>query len=112
MSRPTLIRLTATKRAELEAVVARSSAPAGLVRRARVVLLSDDGVRGAEMATRLGLTPEAVSRIRKRFTQSGVAGLEERLRSGRKGNKVPATTVERIVNLALSPPPADNTAAG
>jgi transposase len=106
MSRPTVIRLTATRRAELEAVVARSSAPAGLVRRARVVLLSADGVGGTEIAGRLGLTPEAVSRIRKRFSNTGVAGLEERPRSGRKGNRVPPTTIERIVDLAMSPPPA------
>jgi transposase len=105
MSRPTLIKLTAKRRAELEAIVARSSAPAGTVRRARAVLFSADGVTGAEIATRLGLTPEAVSRIRRRFLDHGVAGLAERLRSGRKGNRVPPATVERVVQLAMSPPP-------
>src|SRR6476469_4887033 len=83
MSRPRLIKLTEKRRAELEATVAKSSAPAGVVRRARVVLLSADGVSGVEIATRLDLTPEAVSRIRRRFTAKGVPGLAERLRSGR-----------------------------
>jgi transposase len=106
MSLPILINLTAKRRAELEALTARSSAAAGVVRRARVVLLSAEGVSGAEIAARLDLTPEAVSRIRLRFRQTGVAGLEEQARSGRKDNKVPPATVERIVNLAMSPPPA------
>jgi transposase len=106
MSRPGLINLTAKTRGELEAIVARSSAAAGLVRRARVVLFTADGVSGTEIATRLDLTPEAVSRIRRRFLDQGVAGLTERHRSGRKDNKIPPATVERIVELAMSPPPA------
>jgi transposase len=106
MSRPRLIKLTAKRRTELEATVAKSSAPAGVVRRTRVVLLSAAGVSGIEIATRLDLTPEAVSRIRRRFRRSGVAGLAERLRSGRTDNRVPPATIERIVQLAMSPPPA------
>lgn len=106
MSRPGLIKLTAKRRAELQATVAKSSAAAGVVRRARVVLLSADGVSGTDIATRLDLTPEAVSRIRRRFREMGVAGLAERLRSGRKDNRVPPATIERIVQLAMSPPPA------
>jgi transposase len=105
MSQPALIKLTEKRRAELEAIVARSSAAAGAVRRARAVLFSADGVSGTEIATRLDLTPEAVSRIRRRFLEHGVAGLAERQRSGRKGNKVPPATIERIVQLAMSPPP-------
>jgi transposase len=105
MGRPAL-KLTAKRRAELEAITARPSAAAGLVRRARVLLMSADGVTGAEIARRLDLTPEAVSRIRRRFRDGGVAGLAERPKSGRKDNKVPPETVERIVNLAMSPPPA------
>lgn len=106
MSQPTLIKLTEKKRLELEAFVARPSAAAGQVRRARVVLLSADGVSGAEIARRLDLTPEAVSRIRRRFQDGGVAGLEERPKPGRQDNRVPAETVERVVQLAMSPPPA------
>jgi transposase len=101
-----LIKLTPKRRAELEAMVAKSSAPAGFVRRARVVLLSADGLRGTDIATRLDMTPEAVSRIRRRFRDKGVAGVAERRRSGRKDNRVPPATVERIVQLAMSPPPA------
>jgi transposase len=100
------IKLTTEQRQELQALIARPSESAGLVRRARVVLLSASGVSGREIALRLDLTPEHVSKIRSRFRAEGVGGLTERPKAGRKDHAVPAATVERIVQLAMSPPPA------
>lgn len=100
------IRLTAKQREELEAIVARPSESAGLVRRARVVLLSASGLSGEEIALRLDLSGPHVSKIRSRFRAEGVQGLAERPKAGRKDHAVPAPTVERIVELAMSPPPA------
>ena len=57
-------------RAELKATVARPSAHAGLVRRARVVLVSAEGISAVEIEKRLDLSPETVSRIRKRYNES------------------------------------------
>ena len=85
--------------------MARPSAPAGVVRRARVILLSVAGVSGAEVAARLDLSTEAVSRIRRRFVRHGVDGLSDRPRAGRRDHAVRPATVEQIVQLALSPPP-------
>src|ERR1700736_3953457 len=98
--------LTTEQRRELEAIVARPSESAGLVRRARVVLLSDRGVSGREIAVRLDLSAEHVSKIRARFSTEGVAGLGERPKAGRKDHAVAAAVVEHIVQLAMSPPPA------
>jgi transposase len=100
------IRLTAKQRGELEAIVARPSESAGLVRRARVVLLSDGGLSGQQIALRLDLSGPHVSKIRSRFRAEGVEGLTERPKAGRKDHAVPAATVERVVQLAMSPPPA------
>ena len=61
---------------------------------------------GVGIATRLGLSPEAVSRIRRRFVEAGVDGLQDRPKAGRRDHAVPVDTVEQIVQLALSPPPA------
>jgi transposase len=105
MSRPAL-KLSPNQRKQLRRIVARPSEAAGWVRRARVVLLSGEGVSGVEIAMRLDLTPEAVSRIRLRFLDGGVAGLAEQPKPGRKDHAVPAATVERVVQLAMSPPPA------
>lgn len=89
---------------QLRRIVARPTEAAGVVRRARVVLLSVDGLRGKEIAIRLDLKPETVSRIRARFFAFGLDGLRERPRSGRPRIVLPAT-VERIIQLAMSPPP-------
>jgi CRP-like cAMP-binding protein len=78
MERRNSLKLTAADRKTLEKLLARPSAAAGHVRRARVVLLSADGLKGKEIAKRVGITPEYVSRIRRRFRCSGVDGLTER----------------------------------
>ena len=106
MRRPHVIRLTAKQRHSLEKIVARASNPAGLVRRARVVLLSAAGEPGFAIAERLDLSAEAVSRIRRRFLDKGIEGLASQPKAGRTDHAVPAQTVERIVQLAMSPPPA------
>jgi transposase len=98
--------LTARQRRELAQRVARAADSAQEIRRAHVVLWSADGVTGAEIARRLHLSVEAVSRIRRRFVETGIAGLATRPKAGRTDHAVPAATVERIVDLAMSPPPA------
>ena len=106
MKRTIVITLSAKQRRELQRLVSRPSESAGMVRRAHVVLWSADGVTGQEIAKRLHLSAEAVSRIRRRFLESGVSGLQTRPKPGRKDHAVPAATVERVVELAMSPPPA------
>jgi transposase len=104
MGRAIEIKLTVEEREELEARVSRPSEEAALVRRARVILLSARGVGGREIALRLDLSPEHVSKIRGWFRAGGIAGLI-RPRSGRKDHAVPAETEHRVVQLAMSPPP-------
>jgi transposase len=70
-----------------------------------VVLLSAQGIPGVEIARRLSLSVGQVSRIRKRFERDAVAGLADQPKAGRKDHAVPAEKVERIVTLAVSPPP-------
>src|SRR6516225_439321 len=101
-----VVGLTAKQRRELEQLVARATDSAQVIRRAQVVLWSADGVAGADIARRLHLSAEAVSRIRRRFLAGGVAGLATRPKGGRTDHAVPAATVERVVELAMSPPPA------
>jgi transposase len=106
MGRSNPLELSAADRKILEKLIARRSAPAGHVRRARVVLLSAAGVTGKEIAKRVGISAEYVSRVRRRFEETGVAGLAERPRAGRKDHAVSAEKIERIVQTTLSPPPA------
>lgn len=100
------VRVTRKQQKQLNASFARPSAPAGVVRRARVILLSAAGVSGIDIAAQLDLSPESVSRIRRRFVEAGVDGLLDQPKAGRRDHAVPADTVEQIIQLALSPPPA------
>jgi transposase len=100
------IKIHSKQRRVLQTVVGRANAPASHVRRAKVVLLTGEGLSGREIARRLDLSPEAVSRIRARFVSHGVSGLASRPRGGRKDHAVQPAVVERIVQLAMSPPPA------
>jgi transposase len=98
--------LTQEQRDQLEALVARRRAPAGHVRRARIILLSADDVSGSEIAKRVGMSQEQVSRIRTRFLEGGVDALADRPKAGRKDHAVSVEVEHRILELALSPPPA------
>lgn len=100
-----VVDVSAKQRRELTRIVTRAMAPAQEVRRAQVILWSADDVSGVEIARRLHVSVEAVSRIRRRFVTGGVEGLTTRPKTGRTDHAVPAETVERLVELAMSPPP-------
>jgi transposase len=98
------IELAASDRDELERLQRSSSAPAGLSRRARAVLLMADDVSGSEAARLTGYTPVQISRIRRRFAEEGLAGLMDRPRSGRPPQLSEGKRA-RIVALTLKAPP-------
>lgn len=106
MGRVHVIKLTKRQRHDLEAIVARRSNPAGMVRRARVVLLSAAGESGVSIAEKLDLSVVSVSRIRRRFVDGGVDAVAERLKAGRKDHAVEPEAERQMVELAMSPPPA------
>jgi transposase len=97
--------LSNDERQELLRLRRSPSAPAGVVRRARAVLLMADDISGTEVARQTGYTPVQVSRLRQRFCDERLAGLEDRPRSGRPPS-VTGRTTARIVALTLKPPPA------
>lgn len=98
------IEVARSDRVELERLQRLSSAPAGLSRRARAVLLMADKVSGIEVARLTGYTPIQISRIRRRFAEEGLAGLMDRPRSGRPP-QVSEAKRARIVALTLKTPP-------
>ena len=59
-----------------------------LVNRARIILMSTEGIDNKTIAERLDTRPNTVSDVRKRFIQFGLDGLKDRDRSGRRGNDV------------------------
>lgn len=89
---------------ELERLQRSPSIPAGVMRRARVILLLAQEVSGVEIARLTGYTVVQVSRLRRRFAETGMAGLQDQPRSGRPPT-VTARKTARIVALTLKPPP-------
>jgi transposase len=78
------LRLGEGDRVRLEAITRASTAPAGLVRRARIVLLAADGVPNSEIADRMGTSRPTVVKWRDRYTEAGVEGLGDAPRPGRR----------------------------
>jgi len=59
------------------------TAPAGLVQRARIVLLAADGVGNTDIAERLQVARQTVVTWRKRYVDGGMGALEDADRPGR-----------------------------
>ena len=93
--------LTAQERTELESIVASRSLPHGLVRRARMILLTEDGVSVRETARRVKVTAPAVSNWRRRFREQRLAGLHDALKSGRPRTH-DEERIAQLLNTALA----------
>ena len=104
-----VVNVTRADRLRLEAIVADRSAPQKHVWRAKVILATADGCGTAEIMRRSGKSKPVVWTWQARFMAEGVEGL---LRDKtRKPGKppLPPNTVQRVVALALGPPPGEST---
>jgi transposase len=104
-----VVNVTRTARRRLEAIVADRSAPQKHVWRANIILATADGCGTAEIMRRSGKAKPVVWTWQARFMAEGVEGL---LRDKtRKPGKPPLSTatVQRVVDLALGPPPGETT---
>jgi putative transposase len=70
-------------RAELASMARARSLPAGLVQRARIVLLCAEGLDNTTVAERIGVSRQTVGRWRERFRLQGLMGLYDEYRPGR-----------------------------
>ena len=88
-------------RDELESWLRSRSLKAGLVKRARIVLLAADGAPNREIATPGGVSRPTVIGWRSRYGERGLAGLEDERRAGRPRRSI----MPGIVAATLTPPP-------
>src|ERR1035437_5596065 len=77
------ITLTETGRTALADIAGSRSLPAGVVRRARVILLSADGETNRDIAAAVDLSGTMVGHWRRRFRDAGLVGLYDAPRAGR-----------------------------
>jgi transposase len=99
------LRLRDGDRGRLEAITRASTAPAGVARRARVVLLAADGVSNTEIADRVGVSRPTVLKWRDRYTQAGIDALVDLPRPGRKAEIDEIAVLAETLADRGKPPP-------
>lgn len=100
--------VSAADREQLEGLAASRSLPAGLVNRARIVLLSAEGMPNQQIARRLGMANATVGKWRRRFVEHGVTGLHDELRPGRP-RSISDERVAQLVARTLQTRPKNGT---
>ena len=103
------ISLSRADRRRLEGLVADRNAAQKHVWRARIVLLSAEGIGTNEIRRRTGKSKTCVWRWQERFAQAGFDGL---LRDKTRRARIPplgAEVAERVVALTLADPPGEAT---
>src|SRR5918911_1866951 len=91
-------------RRELRRRARSKGAPAREVERARIVLLSAEGVPGKQIAATVGCAEPTVVTWRRRYAESGLAGLAALPRPG-KPSPLPEALRDRVLELTLTAPP-------
>jgi transposase len=80
---PFRIVLTQAERKELETIIRKYTSPYCDVIRAKAILLAAKDFENKQIAERLDMPRQIVSKWRKRFFEERLAGLDERPRRGR-----------------------------
>ncbi|MGI8903153.1 MAG: IS630 family transposase [Solirubrobacteraceae bacterium] len=97
------IEVSAEDRVELERIVAASSSEVRLVERARIVLAAAEGLKGVEIAGRVGCSEPTVVKWRGRYARDGLVGLRDAPRSGPPLTHGPVTRALLIAKACTRP---------
>src|SRR6202140_5281098 len=109
MGRPkAVLVLSLQQRDSLKSLASSRSLPAGLVMRARIILLSASGKTNLQIARQLGLTNATGGKWRQRFLEQDVSGLHDELRPGRP-RPISDDRVAQLVRKTLETKPKDGT---
>jgi transposase len=104
-----IVAVTAVDRARLGAIVADRNSPQKHVWRARIVLLTSDGLGTNAIMRRTGKSKTCLWRWQERFMRKGVDGLlRDKTRPSRIAPLAPAIG-ERVVVLTQAAPPGETT---
>ncbi len=109
MGRPVkVLEISDEERIELKRWLRQHQMPAAEQQRARIILLSTEGLTGHEVGERVGVTSETVSKWRRRFEQYRIAGLTDAPRSGRP-RSINDDKVTEVISKTLHKKPANAT---
>jgi len=94
---------------QLNQVVRNGNTPQKVALRARIVLLSADGISTGEIMSQLSTTTPTITRWRDRYETDGIPGLlKDRSRPGRK-RRIEEATVREVVEHTLQEKPSQAT---
>lgn len=100
-----VVKLTQEERERLLALTRKGTTSARMLRRAHILLLTDEGIKDETVASIVKSAVTTVERTRKRFIQAGLdAALKEKPRPGAEPRLDPRCTAH-LVALACSSPP-------
>jgi len=102
--------VTEGERVKIAQIVRARTAPVRLVERARIILLSLDGVSAPQIATQLEVSARTTRHWIRRFNAAGLAGLDDAPRAGRPPIYTPDEQ-SRVIATARSLPPKPQGAA-
>ena len=92
-------------RAKLERRARDRGAPARVVERARIVLLSAEGLTGPQIAGRAGCSEPTVVKWRRQYAEDGLAGLEDAPRPGGPKTVMTDEVISEVLAATVTPPP-------
>jgi transposase len=100
-----VVKLTQEERERLLALTRKGTTSARMLRRAHILLLTDEGIKDETIASIVKSAVATVERTRKRFIQAGLdAALKEKPRPGAEPRLDPRSEAH-LVALACSAPP-------
>jgi transposase len=105
---PNRVRVLAVRdqdRAELERRARSKAEPARVAQRARIVLLSEQGLTGPEIAERVGCTEPTVVMWRRGYAERGLAGLQDAPRPGGPVRVMTPEVVAQVLADSVTAPP-------
>jgi transposase len=106
MGRPNVVVVVSAAEAELRSIARSRSLPHSLVRRARIVLMSAEGIANQIIAERCGVSVPTISHWRRCWRERGIAGLHGELRPGRPRTYGDEAVTELIGKVLHSRPAA------
>src|SRR6266498_3070923 len=104
-----IVDVNATDRARLEGIVVARNSPQKHVWRARIVLLTAEGLGTNEIMWRTGKSKTCLWRWQERFMHEGVDGLLRDKTRPSRITPLPPAVAERIVALTQTDPPGETT---
>lgn len=102
-----VLEVAESDRVELERRLADRGGLARDAMRARIVLLSTQGLTGPRIAERVGCSEPTVVLWRRRYAEEGLAGLDERVRRAPPATTMTDAVRDEILTVTLTRPPPE-----